>query len=213
MGEARYSNVPAKIPELFKALKSKRVPQQVDKAFFDKLGFTTTADKTLSKVLSILGFVDEAGLPTNRWNEYRNDSTTKKALSEGIREGYADIFEFDENAATLGEEDLTNYFRSTTGKGERTVGFMVNTFTVLCEMAGLREPDEAKVIKEKKPKIPAKRKPITKIEKEPDKEIRVSKSRPEGIQININIQLQLPDEKDPEVYEAFFAALKKHLID
>ena len=34
-----------------------------------------------------------------------------------------------------------------------------------------------------------------------------------GMTININIQLQLPESADAEIYSKFFKAMKEHLLD
>jgi hypothetical protein len=34
-----------------------------------------------------------------------------------------------------------------------------------------------------------------------------------GVTININVQLTLPETKDEKVFDAFFSAMRRHLID
>jgi hypothetical protein len=36
--------------------------------------------------------------------------------------------------------------------------------------------------------------------------------RPQGVTVNINVQLVLPESTDEDVYRKFFAAMREHLI-
>jgi len=78
---------------------------------------------------------------------------------------------------------------------------MVNTFKILCSLADFSSIKTE--YEESKPKeIPEVVKSV--------KSQKYPKTQP--FNVTINIQLTLPENKDDEVYDKFFEALKRHLL-
>jgi hypothetical protein len=86
---------------------------------------------------------------------------------------------------------------------------MVRTFKTMADMADFESPAET----------------LLDIESEADEQeqqeeekagevikCKVITATPNGMTVNINIQLQIPATDKAEVYDSFFAAMKKHLL-
>jgi len=177
---------------------------EVKPTWLATIGFKGGNEYTLLRILKFIGFIDASDKPTSRWTAYKNKTEAPKILAQAIHESYSELFELYPKAHKASDTNLMDFF-SDTGKADPTVKKMVLTFKTLCELADF---EAAK--KEPPPKQP---------EPTPAREALEQKSKTiyhglgEGVTININIQLTLPETKDPEVYRSFFQALKNNLLD
>lgn len=201
MSEIPYTPLAGKIEEYFRKFQEAGVPPKVNRESLESLGFTSSNDRYMIKVLRLIGFTDSKNLPTELYQAYKNPVKAPGVLAQAIRTGYSDLFKTYEDAYRKDREALYAYFSSKTGKAKRTIDLMVNTFQKLCQIADF---EVKPVIIPKKEVI---KKPEMKIEE------RVIK-REKGVisEIHINIQLHLPATDDGSVYDNLFKSLKKHLL-
>lgn len=155
--------------------------------------------------IKFIGLVEDKrnGAPTELWSRLRTDSG--QALADGLKLGYADLFDFYPDAHLRDEEALANFFRGNSDEDSEGVVRMVNAFTAIRELAkfGDEEETEAEVTDPESNSgsgLPKK--------KLLDGSNDDQTSKP--TQVNINIQLQLPADTSGEVYDRFFEAMKKH---
>ena len=102
---------------------------------------------------------------------------------------------------------------------ERTAAATLQTFKALGKIAGMIPSDTVKKtqpVRQKSRKSPSKIQALESIKKEADIPVEVkvgSKtiSSPQLI-LNVNIQLAVPETTDEDVYDKFFAALKRNLM-
>src|SRR5690606_27991411 len=107
---------------------------------------------------------------------------------------------------------LTNFFKTETGLGERAVSYMVRTFKTLVELADFSSTRyEQTHSGQITPTISQSDSTTVPLDVEMPQLTHAAQT-PAGLSVNINIQLTIPESKDPEVYDNFFAALKKHLL-
>lgn len=207
MEEIKYSTVPGKIKTLFKKIRTTGVPPTVDKKWLGSIGLTKSSDASLLSILKFLKFVDDSGKPMEIWNECRSSNKSKSVIGKVVRKAYSGLFNTYPNAHVQSEEDVKNYMLSRTGKSERVIELMYQTFSNLCSLGDFTgRPEPKKGDETEKPKEePEQTSDEMDIEK-------IYKGFGEPVTININIQLTLPETKDIEVYNKFFESLQKYLI-
>jgi hypothetical protein len=195
--EYPYTLKTGTLKEVFGKILSIGVPETFTIEHLKSLGYKSSNDYPIVKILKFIGFIDAGGKPTEKYRKYR--SKDKRVLADGIRNGYGDLFNLYPDANQKDDESLTNFFASKTDGGASTLGAMVGTFKALCSLAVFDNQTETmmqeSVSNDKAKEIPI----ITKTSKNPV--------------VNINIELQIPPTNDPEIYKNFFEALKKYLLN
>ncbi len=223
-----YTTVTGKLPTVFEKIATMGIPKTpVDSKWLASIGLTNHNDKTLLNVLKGLGFIGDDGLPTARWANFRDASKRTSVMEEAIKEAYSDLYEAYPEAHKQSDDDLINFFKnrrspdgSAGGVAERTALATLQTFKSLSKIAGLISINDSSKIKYRGKQTPKKSvskmtalEPSVKEEQnhlEKNVELKVPSSP--QIVLNVNIQLAVPETTDEDVYDKFFAALKKHLM-
>lgn len=180
-------------------LRSVGVPKKVNWKLVQSLGFKSSNHKSFPRILRLLGLIADDGSPTERFTVLREGAAGRAKLGSFIREAYSPLFDTFPDADRKDAEALHNFFRAETTAAERTVQAMVGTFQVLCGFASFEPvgaPEEAAGGAE-----------------EAEEEAAAHRSRPEAgaLTINVNIHLDLPSTTDPDVYEALFSSMARHI--
>ncbi len=193
---------------IFNAIQGAQAPERFSQKFLEHLGFTSSNDRLYIRLLKELGFLDDSGVPTQMYYDFLDQTQAKAVLAKAITEAYSDLFMINKNAWKMTEEEVQNKLKTLTQgkKSENVIRWMARTFKDLCEYAdwqGLKKLEEQKKgtgeIEEGK--------------KEADnKEENVGKGSITRTQLHYNIQIHLPESRDPKVYDAIFESLKRHLM-
>lgn len=191
------------------AIKSAKAPERFTSSFLKQLDFSSSNDRLLIGVLKGLGLLDEAGAPTTRYYEFLDQSQSGRVLAEAVREAYEDLFAVNKKANDLTVEEVKNKLRTLTQgqKSENVLNLMANTFKALSSLAdweaATARPQEV-VLEDRTAQGPERREVM-----EPE----LSKVPPtmKPMQLHYNIQIHLPESRDPAVFDAIFQALRKHL--
>lgn len=200
-----YTTVPGKIPDLLKKIRDVGVPDKVNTAWLESLGFKSSNDRSMVSVLRQIGFVDTSGGPTPAWKEYRG-AKHKEVLGRAIQLGYQDLYATYGDAHARPNTDLAHVFSTRTTAGKQTVDKMVSTFKSLASQAEFGSPVTPSPSVEERPVAsPSTGVPASTVVAE-------ATSTPAGMTVNINVQLTLPETTDEKVYEAFFRAMRQHLL-
>jgi uncharacterized protein DUF5343 len=195
-----------------KSIQSAKAPERFTIQFLKQLDFTSSNDRLFLGVLKALGFIDDAGVPKQRYFDFLDQGQSARVLAEGIREAYSDLFNVNKSAQTLSVDEVKNKLRTLTlgQKSDNVVSLMANTFRALSELADWKTAPPASVAAhatttEKKPEGQAEttKRPIT-MPANLD-----ASNRP--LQLHYDIQIHLPESRDAAVFDAIFAALRKHL--
>lgn len=194
------------IPRLFEEIRKVTVPSKVTVTYLKSIGFTSSNDSYLVGLLKGIDFINGTGVPTERWKQYRG-ADPRKAMADAVRVGYASLFATYPDAHRRDDEAIANLVRHNTAYGADTIGRVVGSFKSLCALADL-DADEP-------PSGPP----------EPSQGGNSTGTSPAGAAgvtyqpppngapvINLNIQLELPASADEKFYDAFFSAMKKHLM-
>jgi hypothetical protein len=172
--------------------------------YITSVGFNSKNDRAILTVLKFIGFVDNSGVPTEVWRAYRNKSQSKRVLAATLVKSYGTLFDTYPDANRKDNEALRNFFSGHTSVAENTVTLMVRTFKTLAEMGDFESPAELPDVD-------------INSDEEPERDdvgqtVINRKLRTAGMTMNINIELQIPATDNAEIYESFFAAMKKHLL-
>ncbi len=191
--------------DFLNALVGAQAPERFTNKFLEQLEFKSTNDRLFIGMLKGLGFIDESGTPAQRYYDFLDQSQSGVVLAEAIKEAYSDLFTVNKKANDLSVDDVRNKLRTLTQgqKSDKVISLMANTFRALCDYADwtkTRTPQEQP-------------KETTGEEEKPEtlgsgrKETRIHP------QLHYNIQIHLPESRDPAVYDALFRSLKEHLLE
>lgn len=161
-------------------------------------------------VLKALGFLNDSGVPTRRYHEYLDQTQSQVVLAQAIREAYSDLFKVNKNANTMTATEVRNKMK-TLSEGaftDRVLTFMASTFTTLVKSAdfnGAPPPREEPDIVEDETGDAGQTSRLV--------PSRPPESRARGAigDLVYNINIHLPESRDPAVYDALFRSLKEHL--
>jgi len=154
-------------------------------------------DNNLSAVLILLedmGFVDQAGTPTDQYAAYQNDELSKQVLADGIKAAYSELFKAYPDANAKDKAFLRGYFKQKTGAEKDVLDKVVSTFSALCAQADFSPQGEKSAVGAAAPLVG--RQPTT-----------------QGtiLPISMNIQIVIPSDASEEQYDKIFSSIRKFL--
>lgn len=205
--ELEYMNASGNIGPIFEKIRAAGAPPRFTHEFLKaNLGFSSSNDRGVIKLLKALGFLDDAGTPTPRYHDFRDASKSGLAMAAGLRDGWADVFLSDERAFDKSATQLKSMFQSLTGKSESVAEKMASTFRALVALADFSS------------------KPAVEIES-PERQSEGAE-RPAGggdivdtsqgsrlLNLHSDVHIHLPPTTDVAVYTAIFRALREELLD
>ncbi len=169
--------------------------------YLQSLGYKSPNDRPVIPILKFIGFLGSDGAPTENYKKYRGGQRDI-VLGNAIKTAYADLFSVYSDAYQKDDESLYNFFSSHTTLGEKALKATAGTFKALCSLA--KFTNEAGDTNKNGANDAPDRNGGSNI---------ITPNIKNYPPININIELQVPPSTDPAVYENFFKALKKHILD
>jgi len=118
------------------------VPDAFGMTFLKDMGFTSSNDRTVIKVLKFLGMLDSAGKPQASYREFMDHTKAKRVLAAVLRHAYDDLFKSDKSAQARSFNDLKGWFKTKTGAGDKVAEKMATTFKSLASYADFNNPLE-----------------------------------------------------------------------
>lgn len=199
----------SKIPQYFDAMLTARAPDKFTNKFMADLGFTSSTDRLFANVLKSIGFLDDSGIPADRYFRFLDQSCAKQVVAEGVREAYEDLFNLNVSANTMTQAEVEGKFKTLTNgsKAQATITQMAKTFVALCGYAdwSITNTVEAPV-ETQQPVAGQQTAPVS-----PADTPVHSQHRAGDFDLNYNIHIHLPATRDQAVYDALFASLAKHI--
>jgi hypothetical protein len=205
------------LKSILASIQQAQAPKQFTISFLTNLGFKGSADRLYIGLLKAIGFLSSSGVPTSRYFEFLDQTQSARVLADGIREAYADLFELNTKANDMSSTEVKNKLKTLTqgAYSESVINKMASTFLALVAEADFSAS---------RPMPP-----------KPDKaseEETLETPEPEALQdgagprtparlsslsglggLVYNIQIQLPESRDPVVYDALFRSLRTHLFN
>ena len=202
MADYTYTQAIGNLKKFLSHVQSAGVPTKVTLKYLVSAGFKSTNDRSIIGVLKSIGFLDSNGTPTDRWKAYRDKSQSSFILATAVRETYSELFKTYPEAQKRDEEALRNFFSAHTTLGAKALGLTVSTFKSLCELSIFDgEPPGTPPVPLTTSSAPIGTAPITTVS-----------TSSSGVVVNINVELTIPATDKGEIYDKFFAAMKKNLL-
>ena len=92
MSEIVYTPLTGKIAKYFSKIQEAGVPQKTNRSWLKTMGFSSSNDTHLLKILKALGFIDSTNVPTDLWKSYKNPQEAPAIMASAIRTAYSDLF-------------------------------------------------------------------------------------------------------------------------
>lgn len=205
MTDYRSTNVVGKLPSLLEKIRDVGVPKKVTISWLETIGFKSSNDRTLISPLKQIGFVDESGVPTDRWTQYRG-SEYKTVLAASIKEGYAELFDLYPKAETIGKEGLQDFFRAQTSASADAVARITSTFLALVSCADFSNSLRSEPVTSQSHSITSKQNPSDHYESiEPS-----PTSRSFSPSIHLDIQIHISPDLSTEQIDKIFSSIAKN---
>lgn len=185
---------------LFEKIATAKIPENFTNNYlYDTIGIKSSGDRPLISLLKALGFLDNAGKPTENYAALKNDKIAGTEIAKGMKKAYQPLFDANEKANELETNELKGLVAQVAGTDSGTTSKIVGTFKALLSKAVFNsEPD--------KPEVKGKEKPKT-VEQESDgKGIQFQNMRPD---FHYNLQVHLPSNGSEETYMNIFNAIRK----
>jgi uncharacterized protein DUF5343 len=200
------------VPAIFTAIQQAQAPKQFTVSFLNNLGFKSNADRLVVGMLKALGFLEPSGTPTQRYFEFLDQTQSGRILAESMRDAYADLFELNVNAQSMSRDEVRNKLKTLTqGQfSDDVLGKMASTFVALADQADFKAVEPAQPRDsgedEEQPEERSDGQPLT--------TERARRTPTQGkLGLVYNIEIVLPESRDPAVYDALFRSLKAHLLN
>lgn len=190
------------------ALRSAKAPERFTNKFLAQLDFTSSNDRLFIGVLKGLGFLDDSGTPTERYYQFLDQTQSGRVLAEALREAYEDLFAVNTKAHQMTADDIKNKLKTLTlgQKSDNVLNLMANTFKALADQAEWDAPPP-------KPTPTTPESPTGGSNPEPPKPPSDQlPNLPRAFELHYDIQIHLPESRDPAVFDAVFQALRRHLL-
>lgn len=207
-----YMLSPSLIPRTLNKIQEAKRPERFTQDFLEtKLGLSGGGARPVIPLLKRLGFLAPDGVPTKRYDQYRNEYTRKRAVAEGMKEAFSEIFDRNIYAQELDKAKLTGLVLEITGAApeDRTTVAIVGTFSALSDLADFDTESEAELIENAS--ISDKIEPPQQASHHSGASIRDATDQVD-FRVGYTINLNLPETTDPEVFNAIFKSLKEHLL-
>jgi hypothetical protein len=154
----------------------------------------------------------ESGVPTQRYNEYRNRAASKAVMAEALENSFREIFLITEKPTEKDSDAIQGKFKSYHNVSDNLANLMTKTFFGLAKLADFDASREVISASSDRNETDA-----TEQDQQPGSETERNTAAgfPNSgkIDFRYNIQIHLPPTKDQEVYNAIFKSLKEHLMD
>ncbi|WP_197466879.1 DUF5343 domain-containing protein [Tsukamurella pseudospumae] len=186
---------------VLEAAQNAQAPERFTQKFLEDLGFTSSADRLVIGMLKSLEFIGDTGTPLKRYHEYLDKTESKKVMAKAIREAYADLFQINKNAQTLTKAEAQSKMK-TLSQGQYSddiLSKMATTFKALCGLADFDAPTD-KDASDDSGDDPGSEDDGKGVDQPSGSKLTMS-----GLHYNINIHL--PESRDPAVYDALFRSL------
>lgn len=192
------------------AIQQAQAPKQFTLTFLNNLGFKSNADRLVIGMLKSLKFLQASGAPTQRYFDFLDQTQSARVMAEAIQEAYGDLFELNVQAHKMTRDEVKNKLKTLTqGQfSDDVLGKMASTFVALAGQADFDAVEPALP-----PEAASEDEPP---EDEEDVEVSQRPRRRRGtrqLELVYNIELVLPESRDPAVYDALFRSLKTHLLN
>ncbi|HQE83114.1 MAG TPA: DUF5343 domain-containing protein [Candidatus Hydrogenedentes bacterium] len=211
-----YLAAPTNISKALEKIRTAPTPPKVTQDFVKtKLQIPSSSGNQMTAYLKRIGLVAADGSPSELYTQYRNQKTAGVAIAKAIRIAYAPIYEHNEYAHDLSDEDLRGLIVQVTGWAEdaRSVDLTLKCISLLKAQATFdagedvtkaQETEQERSIHVAQSSVPALVPQTPQRSDAPHKRM--------GMNLSYTINLNLPPSTDIAVFNAIFKSLKENLL-
>ena len=204
MADFPYVAVQSKLISFLEDIQRLGVPEKVSQNWLKTVGYTSSNDVSIPRVLELIGFDDVSRKPTDKWRNFRDRNSSEVVLSAAIKEGYEALYRILPDAHQRSDDDLKNFFRPRTEAGEQAVRRTASTFKTLCSLADFGQLQEGEAVQEGQNGT----KPGA---KQPGK-LRDANQAPAPT-IHVAVQIQISSDASLSQIDQVFESMAKHLYN
>lgn len=190
------------------AVRRAAVPEQFSHSFLNDLGYNSSNDRPVMKLLRYIGFLDASNRPTDSYREFMNQAEAKRVLARRIRVAYDDLFKSNKGAQEKSVTELKGWFKSKTGEGDSVAEKVATTFKALSEYADFSGTDSAGSGSDEIPLIDKRREGAAGRGVGEDGD---GRDLPPPLSLVYRVEVHLPDTQNLETYRAIFRAMREEL--
>jgi len=199
-----YMNSVKKLHAMLDAIQNAGIPESFNKDFLVDLGYTSSYDTALIKVLRYLGFLDSSNKPQDSYRQFVDHTRAKKVLGQRMMVAFDDLYLSDKNAHTKQTNQLKGWFKTKTGSSDAVAMKISATFKSLADYADFsggaqRKQTPPEEHKEESSKAEFELPPII-----PPKST--------DIGLVYRFEIHLPDTQNVDTFRAIFKALREELM-
>jgi hypothetical protein len=206
-----HTPTPGKLEDFLKRLQSMGVPGKIDQQYLGAVGFGSSNSRPFIPIMKKVGLLDGAGKPTELYTKgLRGGESGRALLAAGIRAGYDNVFQTYSDAQIRSDAELATFFKSHSDLDVKKVGLAVKTFKAVCKFGDFAASATATATGQVSD--------VGEGEGDDPPDPNTNRQRRQqngggspGVTINVNIALSVDATSDAAVYDAFFAAMAKHL--
>lgn len=206
-----YLATPGSITTCLEKLSNAATPGKVTGDFINtKLAIKGGTGRALVPFLKKIGFVNSDGTPSELYIRFRNPAEAGSAVADAIRVGYKPLYDSNEYAHELSDQELKGLIVQVTGleSNSSVVALILRTYKnlrVVADFEGLPTSKSAVVASPTVPiQLTNSHRPV---QTNPTTTGRV------GMNLSYTINLNLPATSDISVFNAIFKSLKENLLD
>lgn len=206
-----YVTSPGNIDKALNGIKSAAVPEKVTQDFVKTiLKIKGGSGAQMTSFLKKIGFADTSGSPTERYKRYRNSSTSGAAVAEAMKQAYAAVFEHNEYAFKLSDDELVGIIVEITGQASEAnpVKLALSSFKSLREHADFTVVEAADAHQGSNNLGGV----IKGAEGSRDNHLEIPEKQSFGLNLGYTININLPATDDVRVFDAIFTSIKKNLM-
>jgi hypothetical protein len=197
-----YTPTPRKLEEFLQKLQSIAVPPKIDQQYLGAVGFGSSNSRPFIPIMKKVGLLGQGGVPGDIYTKgLRGGDAGRALVADGIRTGYSNVYGVFDDAHDRSAAELATFFKSHSTLDDKKIGLAVSTFKALCKFGDFSGGGSG-AGKVTKP---------TGGSKAGDTDEEGGEGGQPNVTINVNIALSVDATSDPKVYDAFFAAMAKHI--
>ena len=188
-----------RLPQMMAKIQTAALPPSFTLDFLKGLGFTSSADRGIIKVLKYIGFVDANAKPLEPYRKYLDHTVSKKVLAQQLRASFDDLFFANKSADKTTAGELKGWFKTKTGLSEAVAEKIATTFKALADLGDFAPVDEQR----------PKETPNTEVREDTKPDAKIGAL--DSIGLVYRFEIHPPDTQNIDTYRAIFRALREEL--
>jgi hypothetical protein len=190
------------LPKILDAMQKAAVPDTFNLDFLKDLGFTSSSDRPVIKLLKYLGMLDASNRPLQPYRDFVDHNKSKTVLAERLRVAFDDLFVSNPDAYTKSSDSLKGWFKSKTGVSDSVAMKLASQFKALADFADFKavRPPQQKQERLEEPVGAA-----------PPVQTPPMLSESGKIALVYRFEIHLPDTTNVETFRSIFRAMREEL--